>query len=290
MLRFSEEWMQCKVTVDDFREANKELVLRLVQQRNLGSDSWWVCDEYELRGDKIVARFDERYEEKWTSYKPLVDTPDLFLKFSRLYQAPNFGEAARQFSQRYGLLHKSWQRQQDLSSFHRTAKRAWKVLRLYEAVLNGNARAVESFVSQDLDEDKGLNDDFEIYTALFPEGPEEARWLNFAVFEITFLVDAAVRELCYPALDFEELTFPQDSSKIITTMGFENLLGAMYLQMYWLMTSEGDLARCEYCGRVISLSRPYPEGRKRRRDKRFCNDACRQARHRSKKRASEVRS
>jgi hypothetical protein len=69
---------------------------------------------------------------------------------------------------------------------------------------------------------------------------------------------------------------------------YENLLGAMYLQMHWLMTSGSELARCENCGRIIALSRPYPEGRKRRRDKRFCDDACRQAHHRSKKRAQDT--
>jgi len=278
--------MQRKIGADDFR-GTKELLLQLVQQGNLGFDLWWACDEYELRGDKIVARFYERHEEKWTSYKPLVDTPDLFLKFARLYQASNFREAARRFSQGYGLLHEPWQRQQDLSSFHRRAKQAWNILRLYEAVLNENARAVELLVSQDLDEDNRLKNSLEAYKVLFPEGPEEARWLNFAVLEMTFSVNAVVRELCYPALIFEELTFPQDSVKIRRTIGFENLLGAMYLQMYWLMTSRGDLARCEYCGRVISLSRPHPESRKRRRDRRFCDDACRQAHHRSKKRSAD---
>jgi adenine-specific DNA-methyltransferase len=50
-----------------------------------------------------------------------------------------------------------------------------------------------------------------------------------------------------------------------------------------ILTSGGDLVRCEHCRRVISLARPHPQGRKRRRDKRFCDDACRQAHHRSKK-------
>jgi hypothetical protein len=43
------------------------------------------------------------------------------------------------------------------------------------------------------------------------------------------------------------------------------------------------VTRCEYCGRIISLALSHPEGRKRRRDKRFCDDACRQANHRAKK-------
>jgi hypothetical protein len=66
---------------------------------------------------------------------------------------------------------------------------------------------------------------------------------------------------------------------------FESLLGAMYLQMYWLMASGSEIARCEYCGLLLSLARPNPEGRKRRSDRRFCGDACRQAHHRAKKKS-----
>jgi hypothetical protein len=279
--------MQRKVSVDDFREANRELVLQLVPQRNLSSDSWWVCDEYELRGNKIVARFDEEHVQKWTSYEPLVDTPDLFLKFARLYQAPNFGEAARQFSQRYGLLHEPWQRQEDLSAFYRRAKRAWIVLRLYEAVLNADARAVESHVSPLLDENSELTDAFRVYGVLRPKLSEEARWLTFAMSLVTVLVGIEVQELCYPALDFEDPSLPLDYSKIRSTIRFENLIGAMYLQMHLLLASGGNLTRCEYCKGIISLTRSHPEGRKRRRDKRFCDDACRQAHHRSKKKRAQ---
>jgi hypothetical protein len=283
--------MQRKVSVHDFREANKELVLQLVLQRNLSPDSWRVCDEYELRGNKIVARFDEEHVQKWTSYEPLVDTPDLFLKFARLCEAPNFAVAARQFSRRYGLLHEPWQRQEDLSSFYRRAKRAWIVLRLYEAVLNADARAVESLVSTIVDENSGLTDAFRdafrVYEVLCPKLSEEGRWLTVAMSMVTVLVGIEVQELCYPALDFEDPTLPLDYSKIRSTIGFENLIGAMYLQMHLLLASGGNLTRCEYCKGLISLTRSHPEGRKRRRDKKFCDNACRQAHHRSKKKRTQ---
>ncbi len=70
---------------------------------------------------------------------------------------------------------------------------------------------------------------------------------------------------------------------MICVRTFKSLLGAMYLQMYWLMAARSDLTRCEHCGLLISLARPTPEGRKRRRDQRFYGDACRQAHHRAKK-------
>jgi hypothetical protein len=76
---------------------------------------------------------------------------------------------------------------------------------------------------------------------------------------------------------------PSVSHEVDVSWTFDNLLGAMHLQMYWLMASGGNVTRCEHCGRIVSLARPHPEGRKRRSDKRFCDDACRQAKHRSKK-------
>ena len=57
-----------------------------------------------------------------------------------------------------------------------------------------------------------------------------------------------------------------------------NLLGAMYLQFYWVMTSSGDLSRCKHCDQIISRA-PSVTGdgktRKPRNDKEFCNDRCR---------------
>lgn len=91
-------------------------------------------------------------------------------------------------------------------------------------------------------------------------------------------------------LSMDPDTRPSISCKKCISWTFDNLLGAMYLQMYWLMASSDSVARCEHCGRIISLSRPHPEGRKRRSDKRFCNDACRQANHRSKKKRQVSRS
>lgn len=61
-----------------------------------------------------------------------------------------------------------------------------------------------------------------------------------------------------------------------------NLLGAMYLQFYWMMTSFGDLSRCKSCGQIISHA-PSTAGsgqtRKPRSDKEFCNSRCRQNYH-----------
>ncbi len=94
-------------------------------------------------------------------------------------------------------------------------------------------------------------------------------------------VERMVAGLCSPGLTVKEGA--RDVADVTARWYFKSLLGAMYLQMYWLMAAGSDLTRCEQCGLLISLAPPKPEGRKPRRDKRFCDDACRQAHHRNKK-------
>jgi hypothetical protein len=57
-----------------------------------------------------------------------------------------------------------------------------------------------------------------------------------------------------------------------------NLLGAMYLQFYWVMTSSGDLSRCKYCSQIISRA-PSVDGsaqtRKPRNKNQFSDSRCR---------------
>lgn len=61
-----------------------------------------------------------------------------------------------------------------------------------------------------------------------------------------------------------------------------NLLGAIYLQFYWLMASRGELSRCEHCGNIISDARSIARdgrARKPRRDRDFCDSRYRQNYH-----------
>ena len=102
------------------------------------------------------------------------------------------------------------------------------------------------------------------------------------------VVNTIVRRYCFQGIVIEFDGPRPDPSVVRLKWDAYNLLGVMYLQMYWIMFSGGTLARCEQCRRVISLAKPNPEGRKRRRDKRFCDDACRQAHHRSKKRTEDA--
>jgi hypothetical protein len=282
--------MQRRVTPEDLK-----LTAELMQQQGLSK--WWVCDEYRLQGEEIVARYALPWalvpgsppltgeeELHWRSYEPLEETPDLFLKLARLHKEPNFAEAALAFSHKYGVLGGTSTKGgwllllgDNLRNFREEASRAWTILKMYEAVLNRDWMAAKPLLIAD-----------EAYGGVgnwpFEDSPDT--YLLFALRGAAHMVAHTVEELCTPTLRFaESARLPQvHPSGIESAWWFDNLLGAAYLQMYWLMTSGGNITRCETCGQVISLAKPHPDGRKRRRDKRFCDDACRQAHHRSKNR------
>jgi hypothetical protein len=112
----------------------------------------------------------------------------------------------------------------------------------------------------------------------------DASLLNIGFLCAVQTVEEVVHGVCRNRIRFSlESSRRPDLSTVHTAWEFESLIGAMHLQMWWLMASAGDITRCEFCGRIVSLARSSPGGRKHRRDKRFCDDACRQAHHRSKK-------
>jgi hypothetical protein len=243
-----------------------------------------VCEEYELRQDRIVARFNNEIRNKWHSFKPLNEAPDLFLKFSRLHRERDFAGAALSFSHRYGLpcgmAHTGSPNfdppeELTLKRFLEESQKAWVVLSLYESVLNRDEIAARRLLTEGY---------FDWLNRRSPEDFEPLTPLQAALAECVSAVHAIVDKSCRQSLWVDCAGIPQpDPSAVKLDWNFDDLLGAMYLQMYWILTSGGNLVRCEHCRRVISLARPRPKGRKRRRDKRFCDDACRQAHHRSKK-------
>jgi len=172
-----------------------------------------------------------------------------------------------------------------IKGFWEEVKKARFILRMYEAALNRDPPAVQALLADYRNEganylwSMGINEES-------PFGYYENE-LQFALYGAIKLVKTEVERLCDEWLVVEGDQRIPDPSRVRLVQGFRNLLGAMYLQMYWLMSSGGDAARCEHCSQLMSLARPHPEGRKRRRDKRFCDDACRQAHHRSKKRSAD---
>jgi len=251
-----------------------------------------VCEKYEVRNGEIVAVLSGSSFGKWRHFEPLED-PNLFLKFSRLHRERDFAQAALSFASQYGLpcstggeVADSWPRliRLSLQRFYEESQRAWVVVSLYESVLNRNQDAARSLLTNY----RHLDDSFRHhYEQLAGESSAEERQytsLHRALAASVSVVNSVVKSYCEANLVVALDESPEiDTSAVKRLWYFDNVLGAMYLQMYWLLTSGGNLVRCEYCGRIVSLARPHPGGRKRRRDKRFCDDACRQAHHRAKK-------
>jgi hypothetical protein len=288
---------------------------RLMSGR-FASREWKVCEAYELtkprdtpEGDAdsylVVPKY--RYEpatfDKWRSYEPLEETPDLFLKFARLYQAQNRPGAMLEWARTYGTLghgQPPWVpgAPQDAKGFWDAVEQAAGLLALYEGVLNRDSQSVQRAlliefpyvgiwwpIYEEPAGDQGLMDrDF--VASQIVESVEEVYdgdYLCYTLETVADEVERMVGALCRPVLMVEDGS--HDPSEVTAQWHFKSLLGAMYLQLYWLMAAGSELTRCEYCGRLISLARPSPESRKRRRDKRFCDDACRQAHHRSRKKS-----
>jgi hypothetical protein len=59
----------------------------------------------------------------------------------------------------------------------------------------------------------------------------------------------------------EELSNRSEPCQVrkVASLSAQALIGAMYLQMHWLMAAGNDLTRCWSCGHLISLARPHPE-------------------------------
>ena len=111
------------------------------------------------------------------------------------------------------------------------------------------------------------------------EALEPARWYKeWALTKIWETVGYMVRGHCHP------MPYRRRDGAFMVGWGFRSLLGAMWLQMLWLLTApEEGVRRCRWCDRVIDFEQPEqptagarkvnrPGRRKIRKDKQFCDD------------------
>jgi hypothetical protein len=147
-----------------------------------------------------------------------------------------------------------------LSAFQEATLFAWITLRVYEAALNRDEKQLR-MAARGLEEYFQLNDDGVSDT-------NEGKDANSALIQVAFIANKVVQKRFHMIPHFTEEIGSLETltSGIRSSWEFDNLLGAAYLQMWWLMTSGEDVTRCEYCRRIMSLARPHPNGRKRRRD------------------------
>jgi len=153
-------------------------------------------------------------------------------------------------------------------NFVEEARKANGLLRLYEAVTDPEQEPDVELVRKHADRE-GLGS--------WVRTPRTARM--WALGWVSHVVQERVAEDCYPSLY-------QDGDTIRYGWGFHTLLGAMHLQMMWLLTSTGEV-RCKApgCTRIITYEQPeqpledlggedYRKPYKVRSDKVFCSERC----------------
>jgi hypothetical protein len=256
------------------------------------------------------------------AYEPLVDVPYLFLEFARLGEQRPLTHTLNRWIEKYGLLglHRYGSSvtgapryfrfnqmrtttgpateysdqggpEETLWKLWNEVEQANKVLTCWEAALSRDDEQLEQAL-------------FRRTPLAFIEGARrsyEARARKAGVSYTDILVhNAAYHALTSVQEVLEAFAYPYVASgsprgnqipdhlyspeALSAAWWPRNLLGAMYLQMYWLMTSFADLSHCRYCGRIISYAPPIPAGenrkvRKPRKDKEFCDSRCRQNYH-----------
>lgn len=164
-------------------------------------------------------------------------------------------------------------REETVEAFAREAWLANMTLRLYEAATNPEGPDMETIVNYMTDEKEALADHLPSERQLHGKTPERAR--KWALTFVEEVVEDRVRGHVWPI----PVGDYNDGHK--QGWAFDSLLGAMWLQMMWLML--GQVRRCEWCGRLLDTDLEVDaagaagEGRKPRSDKRFCenNGKCR---------------
>lgn len=221
---------------------------------------WRVCNDY-----KIERR--ERYlvpcGDGWETTYPL-QAPGLIIELAGIREDAlrlgDFEEPIVRFVRKRGLLGLDpwkWQGgdRETIKGYVAEIVLAADIVHLYEAVLNS-----------DEDTARVLLDNFPCKALGGIRLGEDDRYyrmppLEHALVEATLAVTRRVNDLCHVTAIPPKRS--HDVSEVRTGWGFDSLIGAAYLQMYWLLAAGGGIARCDYCHTLI----PNP-----RKDQRFCNE------------------
>src|SRR5215212_10330386 len=99
---------------------------------------------------------------------------------------------------------------------------------MYEAALNRDAQTIRDLIHDDLYRDDAL--EWSVHD--FREGWSEAEYLAVALLTPVYDVDSTVQLLCHRSLEVPTPYYDPDPSNVTSSWEFDNLVGAMYLQMY----------------------------------------------------------
>jgi hypothetical protein len=306
--------LRSRLGKDDIAHTNPFL-----KEKDFHTRFWWrVYEDYEIVDQEdglpyIRASGRDGYATPRSVrvYDPLVDTPRLFLDFARIAERKNPEEALLQWIARYGLLGFARNDSQfvvdqspevvipprqydDRGGPGETLDAVWyevyttnETLTLYEAALNRDTDNLEVLLFPP-EGDSGWVEQRRrhVQEEMRQSG---ANWTDALISTALSQVWEYVNTLdvyAFPAvgagISREQPLLTVD--RFTLSWGVRNLLGAMYLQFYWLISSASELSRCKHCGRIISHAPPMLVGvnrivRKPRKDKEFCDSRCRQNYH-----------
>ena len=266
------------------------------------------------------------FEYKPLVYKPLADTPGLFLEFARLADREIDEETWLAWVHRYGDLGRvgyyshpkrlgggivaqpddhihrferldchdkesSQIRLDTLGGFRWFAWLANYTLRLYELATAPYGADVEAIAETLFDDSEVCGDGLMLKIALEEGNADADRARQSALGACWRHVQRELQVGAFPRVVFKEPDKPTHG--MITSWGFHTLLGAMFVQMMWLMTATEGVRRCSGpgCSVVVYFETPDPEKAKtsgngmpsrKRKDARFCSARCKQAHWRHK--------
>ena len=260
-----------------------------------------------------------RVPEASKLYEPLTDTPYLFLEFARIPESKDPNSALINWFHKYGLLGLTPDHPQYAEPLPPGYKavshimpspryddrggpgdffefiwgllfEAHEALNCYEAALSRDEEKLERALFEEDDQEYAQERRESLERRAEISGRDLiALWVDSALGQTIEYVIGNVHAFSYPEITYPQhkLVWDMDSmpplqvGQLTRSWSARNLLGAMSLQFYWLITSDSDLSRCKHCGRIISYAPPFPESarRKPRKDKEFCNSRCRQNYH-----------
>jgi hypothetical protein len=257
------------------------------EPKTFGEDRDWYTLERNWTGGYLFVNFAHLVEQK------NLDVPPRSLELDTDKNA----QAALEWAQNWGVLGVTEEKgggynprggnDDTVATFALEAWAANSVLKLYEeATRDGGPRAD---VVGLLLEEGGVRPPLGRH--FYARTQEDARGTAMYICEETTM--SRVRAYCYPALF-------KDPGSYNYTQGFgcANLLGAIWMGMYWMLLNEPSRCRLPECNRVLPV-RPTPEryssekndrseGYATRKDKVYCNPSC-QNRHYYLRRTRAVR-
>lgn len=224
-----------------------------------------VSQRIKKPGRRLVACGD-----RWRTTKPL-ETSGFLVELARIGEDAlnprigEFDEPIRRFVKKHGLLgldNGRWQGGpgETVKGYVREILTARDVVLLYKAVRDRDedlaSKLLDGFSCKAIG-GRRLDEDGKSFENSYRMPP-----LEHALVEVLLEVTERVNRHCHVTAIPPQRSY--DVHKIRTGWGFNSLIGAAYLQMYWHIAAQGDIRRCKQCGGLFqsaSAKREFCPGR-----------------------------